>query len=48
MDAFNLPDQILNSDLGRYDGDVYTSLYESAVNSPSNRSEVNSSSSEIN
>ena len=34
-------DAVLNSALGRYDGDVYTDLYERALKSPRNKSEVN-------
>ena len=41
VDAFDLPDQVLNSALGRYDGDVYTHLYEWAKGAPRNKSEVN-------
>ena len=40
MDAFDIPDAVLNSALGRYDGDVYTDLYERALKSR-NKSEVN-------
>ena len=43
MDAFDIPDAVLNSALGRYDGDVYTDLYERALKSPRNKSEVNGS-----
>ena len=37
VDAF---DQILNSALGRYDGDVYKHLYEWALRAPRNTTEV--------
>ena len=40
VDAFDIPDAVLNSALGRYDGDVYTDLYERALKSPRNKSEV--------
>ena len=40
VDAFDLPDFILRSVLGRYDGDVYTHLLRSAKNSPLNKQEV--------
>ena len=40
MDAFDMPDEILNSVLGRYDGDVYTHLYEWAQKAPRNKKEV--------
>ncbi len=41
MDAFDYPDRILNSALGRYDGDVYTHLYKWAQEAPRNRKQVN-------
>lgn len=37
MDAFDFPDSILNSAIGRYDGNVYESLYESALKAPLNQ-----------
>ena len=40
VDAFDVPDQILNSALGRYDGDVYRHLYEWAQRAPRNKSKV--------
>lgn len=40
VDAFDLPDEILNSVLGRYDGDVYTHLYEWAQKAPRNKKPV--------
>ena len=43
VDAFDIPDAVLNSSLGRYDGDVYTDLYERALKCPRNKSEVNAS-----
>ena len=40
VDAFDVPDEILNSALGRYDGDVYCHLYEWAQRAPHNRKKV--------
>ena len=40
VDAFDFPDGMLNSVLGRYDGDVYTHLYEWAQKAPRNRKQV--------
>ncbi len=40
VDAFSYPDEILNSALGRYDGDVYTHLYNWAQEAPRNRKQV--------
>ena len=40
VDAFDIPDGILNSVLGRYDGDVYTHLYEWAQKAPRNMKQV--------
>ena len=40
VDAFDFHDQILNSALGRYDGDVYRHLYEWALRVPRNKTEV--------
>ena len=40
VDAFDVPDEILNSALGRYDGDVYRHLYEWAQRAPRNRKTV--------
>ena len=40
VDAFDIHDKILNSALGRYDGDVYRYLYEWALKAPRNKSEV--------
>ncbi|XP_062581682.1 peroxisomal acyl-coenzyme A oxidase 1-like [Saccostrea cucullata] len=40
VDAFDYPDKILDSCLGRYDGQVYQALYEYAKNSPLNNKEV--------
>ena len=42
VDAFDIPDEILNSVLGRYDGNVYTHLYEWALKAPRNKKQVNS------
>ncbi|XP_035685665.1 peroxisomal acyl-coenzyme A oxidase 1-like [Branchiostoma floridae] len=43
VDAFDFPDQILQSVLGRYDGRVYEHLYEWAKKSPLNKSQVHES-----
>ena len=40
VDAFDIPDGILNSVLGRYDGDVYTHLLDWAKKSPRNKKPV--------
>ncbi|OWF44671.1 peroxisomal acyl-coenzyme A oxidase 1-like [Mizuhopecten yessoensis] len=40
VDAFDYPDQVLDSCLGRYDGDVYKALYEYAKASPLNNKDV--------
>lgn len=40
VDAFDFPDQMLKSVLGRYDGNVYENLFEWARRSPLNRTEV--------
>ena len=40
VDAFDIPDVILNSALGRYDGDVYKHLFEWALRAPRNKEEV--------
>ena len=40
VDAFDVPDEILNSALGRYDGDVYTDLYQWAQRAPRNKKKV--------
>ena len=37
VDAFEFPDNVLNSALGRHDGRVYESLYTAAKASPLNR-----------
>jgi len=36
VDAFDIPDRVLNSTLGRYDGNVYEALFESAKKSELN------------
>ena len=41
VDAFDYPDRLLNSCLGRYDGNVYEALYEYAKSSPLNQQQVN-------
>lgn len=40
VDAFDYRDEMLNSTLGRYDGNVYESMFEWAKRSPLNRMEV--------
>jgi acyl-CoA oxidase len=40
VDAFDHTDNYLGSDLGRYDGDVYTHLYKNAWKDPLNESVV--------
>jgi len=39
VDAFDIPDRVLNSTIGRYDGNVYEALYEAAKKSELNRIE---------
>jgi len=39
VDAFDFPDHVLNSAVGRYDGNVYEALYESAITSELNKRE---------
>ncbi|XP_078584955.1 peroxisomal acyl-coenzyme A oxidase 1-like [Branchiostoma floridae x Branchiostoma japonicum] len=43
VDAFDFPDEILQSVLGRYDGNVYENLYDWAKKSPLNKSQVHES-----
>ncbi|XP_026989328.1 peroxisomal acyl-coenzyme A oxidase 1 isoform X1 [Tachysurus fulvidraco] len=43
VDAFDYPDEMLNSTLGRYDGNVYESMFDWAKKSPLNRTEVHES-----
>ena len=40
VDAFDFPDELLCSVLGRYDGQVYENLYDWAANSPLNKTSV--------
>ncbi|XP_072176092.1 peroxisomal acyl-coenzyme A oxidase 1-like [Diadema setosum] len=40
VDAFDVPDQMLSSVLGRYDGNVYENLYKWAKAAPLNRKEI--------
>lgn len=40
VDAFDMDDRILNSCLGRYDGNVYQSLYDWALKSKLNETQV--------
>jgi len=39
VDAFDIPDRILNSTIGRFDGNVYEALYEHARKNPLNKTE---------
>ena len=39
MDAFDIPDRVLCSALGRYDGNVYEALLESAKRAPLNQTD---------
>ncbi|RXM36775.1 Peroxisomal acyl-coenzyme A oxidase 1 [Acipenser ruthenus] len=43
VDAFDYRDEMLNSVLGRYDGNVYENMFEWARQSPLNRTQVHSS-----
>ncbi|XP_067949519.1 peroxisomal acyl-coenzyme A oxidase 1-like isoform X2 [Watersipora subatra] len=43
VDAFDYPDRLLNSCLGRYDGNVYEALYEYAKSSSLNKQQVHPS-----
>ncbi|XP_077990374.1 peroxisomal acyl-coenzyme A oxidase 1-like [Glandiceps talaboti] len=43
VDAFDFPDGILDSILGRYDGNVYENMYKWAKDSPLNKQEVHES-----
>ena len=40
VDAFDFPDHLLGSVLGRYDGQVYENLYKWALESPLNKTQV--------
>jgi acyl-CoA oxidase len=40
VDAFDYSDEMLNSVLGRYDGNVYEHMFEWARRSPLNKTEV--------
>ena len=40
VDAFDIPDGVLNSALGRYDGDVYNHLFQWAQKAPRNKKKV--------
>ena len=40
VDAFDIPDKVLNSALGRYDGDVYNHLFQWAQKAPRNKKKV--------
>ncbi|XP_076086373.1 peroxisomal acyl-coenzyme A oxidase 1-like [Mytilus galloprovincialis] len=43
VDAFDYPDHLLQSCLGRYDGQVYEALYEYSKSSPQNNTDIHSS-----
>jgi acyl-CoA oxidase len=43
VDGFDFSDEVLNSTLGSYDGNVYERLFEAAKKSPLNQEEVNKS-----
>nr|XP_003708557.1 PREDICTED: probable peroxisomal acyl-coenzyme A oxidase 1 [Megachile rotundata]XP_012153467.1 PREDICTED: probable peroxisomal acyl-coenzyme A oxidase 1 [Megachile rotundata]XP_012153468.1 PREDICTED: probable peroxisomal acyl-coenzyme A oxidase 1 [Megachile rotundata] len=43
VDGFDVRDELLNSALGAYDGDVYTRLFAEAMKSPLNQQSVNES-----
>ncbi|XP_046830234.1 probable peroxisomal acyl-coenzyme A oxidase 1 [Vespa crabro] len=43
VDGFDIPDEILGSALGAYDGNVYQRLYDEAMKSPLNQEKVNES-----
>jgi acyl-CoA oxidase len=40
VDAWNVPDYLLNSCLGRYDGRVYEALYEQTLYEPLNKTDI--------
>ena len=40
VDAFDFSDSMLNSALGRYDGDVYNHLFQWAQKAPRNKKKV--------
>jgi acyl-CoA oxidase len=39
VDAFDIPDRVLNSTIGRADGNVYEALYSAAQKSDMNRTD---------
>lgn len=43
VDGFDIPDFVLSSTLGAYDGNVYERLLEAAKKSPLNQEDVNKS-----
>lgn len=43
VDGFDIPDFVLSSTLGSYDGNVYERLLEAAKKSPLNQEDVNKS-----
>lgn len=40
VDAFDIPDELLGSTLGCWDGNVYQRLYDEALKSPLNKTDV--------
>ena len=40
VDAWDFPDRVLNSTIGRYDGNVYEAQYAAAAASPLNQTEI--------
>jgi acyl-CoA oxidase len=43
VDSFDIPDSVLGSTLGAYDGNVYERLLNAAKQSPMNQEDVNKS-----
>lgn len=43
VDGFDIPDMLLNSALGSYDGNVYERIFAEAQKSPMNKEPVNQS-----
>ena len=43
VDGFDIPDSVLNSTIGSYDGNVYERMLDSAKKSPLNQADVNES-----
>ena len=47
VDAWDFPDRVLNSTIGRYDGNVYEAQYQAAAESPVSRPRSSISSSRL-